>query len=913
MTVQASTVISGPFTGNGVTTSFPRSFSIGDASHVVVTFDGVTQSSGYTVVDPELVSADIVFDTAPASGVEIYFTRQTPNVQETDYSSQGKVSPEQIETDLDDAERQIQEIARDVARAPKVPIGSSAPKFTATTRNSALILDPTTGDIVSGPTVSEISNAQGYAETASSSSIIAVSARDQALGAVPNVHSPTRTAIKALPSTVTNVYLLEKGREGHFHKVDSDLSAEIVLFETISSAVDSGSGLVTSQGHNLQARQAVFTSTAVNGLLADTLYYVIDYTTESIDYISSSGTLTVGNTLTGVSSGATATITKVVDRGFATRLWISGRSGSFQNGETLSDGVDTATGFSPVYTTKNDDVFSLANSYVNAVAGTNVTLTGSAAITLKAHADPVEAFYLIPSDRAFDGSQGGWIRQPEASGQYHINWGGAAEALDIRPIFDSMKYLAAGAALIFDAQSYATSDTLEYLATQNRPLDIKGISEGLTTIVNSSSNFVFHYYGGMDGGNEARGGGVSHMTLEKTGGGICNGVDIANVYRGQFHHLFGDATGGVGIRITSRGAGDTDATVGVRIYQNSFRSGVIGFQVRGDVGGAVPAAYVEVRDNNFDGSKSSGIWLAGVDQIYISDNTLTNCGNTGGGAHNGRGGLYCENHGIHCRNVYVERNEFGNGTPGCDYNVIIDGLLNGEFRSNRHIRNAGESGLGAYVLGFSVSGSIVRNVTFAKETVIVSDLTAYTMFASAGSSISYIQNTVHDIEFLLWTATSHTVYGNSSLITTKINDDPSSVARIATGQLQFPSVAVLSSDPNTLDRYSTFDYTPVVTSQTGAITSYSVNTSVTRIGRLLSINGQIDLSDVGTAGGKLFITLPAASASASAVAAVKSNTAQALIGDIPSGGTDFGLTFADGTTVAANGVTLRFSAVYTTN
>lgn len=175
MTVELNDVVSGPFVGDGVTTRFPRDFSIGSADHVFVSVNGATSFTGFTVLNPELVNADVEFDTAPVAGAEIYLTRQTPRRQDTDYSPQGEVSPVQVEEDLDYAQRQIQELWRDVDRSLKSPLGSSGRTYENIIGDSWVKTDAQ-GNLVRGGDASEIAAAESHADAAKA-------ARDAALAA----------------------------------------------------------------------------------------------------------------------------------------------------------------------------------------------------------------------------------------------------------------------------------------------------------------------------------------------------------------------------------------------------------------------------------------------------------------------------------------------------------------------------------------------------------------------------------------------------------------------------------------------------------------------------------------------------------------------------------------------------------
>jgi hypothetical protein len=387
-------------------------------------------------------------------------------------------------------------------------------------------------------------------------------------------------------------------------------------------------------------------------------------------------------------------------------------------------------------------------------------------------ADPYEGLY-VKAD-AVAATAGAWVRKVD-NGVHQIDWWGARGAADILPIWESVKALVAGATLMFGAAIYTTSATLAYEGASNKPITIRGVSETETIVRKSSATTpVWRYFGVTGGGNEVRGGGISHMKLEKTGGGICSGIEVANVYRADFHHINADACGNVAFRITSRGAGDTDATAGCRFYQLRARNQVIAFQIRGDTSGAVPAAYVDITDSNFDGALNCGLWVAGVDQLRVRNNTFTNCGNTGGGAYGSRGGIYLENFGITNRNVIVEQNEFGNGFGGYGYDVMMDGLVGGLFARNRHLRNAGEVATGGFLLGFVATSGVFRNVVFDGEQFAVASTAPYVAFSAGGAGTVYIGNVARNIDFLLWNIGSNTAYDTASAIATRVNAEPSS-------------------------------------------------------------------------------------------------------------------------------------------
>jgi len=129
MTVSSTSNRNGPYTGNGVTTEFAWTFKVVDADTLKVyqTVDGVTSevTSGITKAGVPGTSGTVTFDTAPASGVLITLIRESDFLQQTDFASEGRVNPEQIETDLDRATMGMQDLLERTQRGVKLDISSS--------------------------------------------------------------------------------------------------------------------------------------------------------------------------------------------------------------------------------------------------------------------------------------------------------------------------------------------------------------------------------------------------------------------------------------------------------------------------------------------------------------------------------------------------------------------------------------------------------------------------------------------------------------------------------------------------------------------------------------------------------------------------------------------------------------------
>lgn len=338
---------------------------------------------------------------------------------------------------------------------------------------------------------------------------------------------------------------------------------------------------------------------------------------------------------------------------------------------------------------------------------------------------------------------GRWRRIRE-KGIVFVDWfgppkGGVTDTLSVLQVARDLLAAEGGGILQFGSGQYRISDSFFYEAVGNVPITIRGVSETGTEILMANTGFAIKYYGTTGGGNEARGGGVENLKISKTGGGTCSGIDIANVYRGVFKNNETTGCGNIGIRITGRGAGDTDATAGTLITQNRCRGGIVGIQIKGDTAGAIVAAEVEISRNNCDDNATAGIWIANADKVVIDYNTVVACGDGNNGVLNKRGCLFIEYFGTHVKNVVCRYNEFGNGQIGAIQNVIIDAMVGGLFQHNRHIRNLAEYGTGAYLLGFSQTSKEVSSVRFEHDYFIVDGAGSYYGWNQAGTTMTYAQ------------------------------------------------------------------------------------------------------------------------------------------------------------------------------
>lgn len=134
MTISSTVRIAGPFTGNGVTTTFPFSykvFSTADVQVVRLTISTGIETTLTIVTDYNITlngdqdsnpGGSIVLVAALSALYKLTATSNIANLQPTDLTNQGGFYPEVITDALDRATIQIQQMGDDVTRSIKAPL-----------------------------------------------------------------------------------------------------------------------------------------------------------------------------------------------------------------------------------------------------------------------------------------------------------------------------------------------------------------------------------------------------------------------------------------------------------------------------------------------------------------------------------------------------------------------------------------------------------------------------------------------------------------------------------------------------------------------------------------------------------------------------------------------------------------------
>lgn len=217
MTISSSNRKAGPFTGNGITTSFPFTFKVFQASDLKVvladTATGVETVQSLTTNYTVSLNADqnttpggsVVMLTAPAAGFSLTLTSQVQPTQSVDLQNNGGFYPSVINTALDKMTILIQQVSEENSRTVKVPISSpDGPEDYMATIASSVAAAATSESAASASATASSSSAAASSTSASSAAASAQTAQtnaDRAITAWNASTSPAET-LAAISKTV---------------------------------------------------------------------------------------------------------------------------------------------------------------------------------------------------------------------------------------------------------------------------------------------------------------------------------------------------------------------------------------------------------------------------------------------------------------------------------------------------------------------------------------------------------------------------------------------------------------------------------------------------------------------------------------------------------------------------------------
>jgi hypothetical protein len=131
--------------------------------------------------------------------------------------------------------------------------------------------------------------------------------------------------------------------------------------------------------------------------------------------------------------------------------------------------------------------------------------------------------------------------------------------------------------------------------------------------------------------------------------------------------------------------------------------------------------------------------------------------------------------------------------------------------------------------------------------------------------------------------------------------------------ITFPATQVPSADANTLDDYEEGAWTPVPTATAGSITSYTSTGVYTKVGRIVTCNCLISITNNGTgstAGNIAGLPFTPASAGTTACTRDYTTTGKMAIWQTLAGATNGAIFAVDGTYPWATGTTFNLSFSY---
>ena len=135
--------------------------------------------------------------------------------------------------------------------------------------------------------------------------------------------------------------------------------------------------------------------------------------------------------------------------------------------------------------------------------------------------------------------------------------------------------------------------------------------------------------------------------------------------------------------------------------------------------------------------------------------------------------------------------------------------------------------------------------------------------------------------------------------------------------ITFPATQSASTDANTLDDYEEGTFSPTISSSSGSITSYTVNTATyTKIGRLVYVSINITITNGGTGSGSITLAgLPfsLAASSSGAIWGRETNNTKKLLGGSVSTTNIAQIDFYDNTYCGGTSNVLNINSTYITS
>ena len=212
MTISSETRKAGPFTGNGVTATFPFTFKVFQASDVkVVRANTAAVETILTMGTDYTISLNANQDSTPGGSITLtspltlnYLlsaTSKVPNTQTMDLTNQGGFYPKVINAAMDRLTVQLQQVALDAANAVKVPLTSTQ---TGDQLRDSLILAQANTAASAAAAATSATNALTSETNAASSASAALTSKNAAATSATNAATSATNSANSATSASTS-------------------------------------------------------------------------------------------------------------------------------------------------------------------------------------------------------------------------------------------------------------------------------------------------------------------------------------------------------------------------------------------------------------------------------------------------------------------------------------------------------------------------------------------------------------------------------------------------------------------------------------------------------------------------------------------------------------------------------------
>ena len=409
MTINSSTRIAGPYTGNGSTTAYPFSFKVFSTAEVTVVQTNLsliettlTLGTNYTVSlnanQNSNPGGTVNMVTAPASGFLITLTSSLGYTQTLDLTNQGGFYPSTINDALDRATIQIQQLNQQVSRSVKVNISSSVSPAdlinTIISSAASSTTSATNAATSASNAATSATSASGSATSASTSASTATTQASVAATSATNAAASASTATTQAALATTNgaaqVTLATTQATNASTSATSAATSATTATTQATNASSSASSASTS-ATNASTSATTASTAATTATTQATAASTSATNAATSATTAASNAASVGFTLTSVSTLTNKTLTSpVISTITNTGTLTLPTSSDTLVGRATADTLTNKTLTNPTVTNYVESTVAIGNSgtaqTLSLTSGTfqTVTMTGNCTFTMPA-------------------------------------------------------------------------------------------------------------------------------------------------------------------------------------------------------------------------------------------------------------------------------------------------------------------------------------------------------------------------------------------------------------------------------------------------------------------------------------------------------------------------------------------------